>query len=126
MSDSRTDSVWGLKTTHQVVTKNLTTQDYNYRHALTPLFSRGNAAPNDPLTVGEMYRYAEPYRNAGAETDPEPESGGFFARLHHERLLNSQHTVTGWSTSPSLAVGQVLELAGICRPRWQRAFSSRP
>ncbi|WP_323852579.1 hypothetical protein [Xenorhabdus szentirmaii] len=54
-----------MKTTHQVVTKNLTTQDYNYRHALTPLFSRGNAAPNDPLTVGEMYRYAEPYRNAG-------------------------------------------------------------
>ncbi|MBD2805022.1 type VI secretion system tip protein VgrG [Xenorhabdus sp. ZM] len=112
MNDSGADSVWGLKTTHQVVTKNLTTQDYNYRYALTPLLSQANAAPNDLLTYGEVYRYAEPYRNAGAETDPEPESGGFFARLNHERLLNHQHTVMGWSTSPSLAVGQVLEPAG--------------
>ncbi|MBD2805885.1 type VI secretion system tip protein VgrG [Xenorhabdus sp. ZM] len=112
MSDSGTDSVWGIKIGHKVISQSITTNDYNYRDALTPLQSDANVAANDTTTYGDVYRYAEPYREAGDSLEPDAESGAFFARLHHERLLNNQHRVTGMSTSPQLAVGQVLELNG--------------
>ncbi|MCI8072422.1 type VI secretion system tip protein VgrG, partial [Klebsiella pneumoniae] len=40
------------------------------------------------------------------------ESGAYFARLRHERILNTQYHVTGHSSSPHLAPGQVLETDG--------------
>ena len=45
---------------------------------------------SDAVTTGEHYRYQEPYREAGDDSDPETEteSGAFYARLHHERDLN--------------------------------------
>lgn len=47
---------------------------------------------NDAVTTGEYYRYAAPYREAGDDSSPEPEteSGAFYARLHHERELNDR------------------------------------
>ncbi|MGT7774805.1 DUF2345 domain-containing protein, partial [Escherichia coli] len=62
------------------------------------------------ITTGETYHYAEPFLTAGdAES---PETGAYFARLRHERILNAQYCVSGHSSSPYLTPGQVLETDG--------------
>ncbi|EPC9886890.1 DUF2345 domain-containing protein, partial [Escherichia coli] len=62
------------------------------------------------ITTGETYHYAEPFLTAGdAES---PETGAYFARLRHERILNAQYRVSGHSSSPYLTPGQVLETDG--------------
>jgi len=110
MSDSGAESVWALTTRHQVVTQQVTTRDYNYRDALSPMDSTANAAGGDDTTEGEAYHYAEPFLESGSEDAVE--TGAFYARLRHERLLNTQKAVTGRSSSPQLAPGQVLEVDG--------------
>ncbi|MHA0008911.1 DUF2345 domain-containing protein, partial [Klebsiella pneumoniae] len=86
------------------------TRDYNYREALTPQDSTESISSQEGITAGEIYHYAEPFLTAGdAEST---ESGAFFARLRHERILNTQYHVTGHSSSPHLAPGQVLETDG--------------
>jgi type VI secretion system secreted protein VgrG len=63
----------------------------------------------------ETYHYAEPFLTAGdAEST---ETGAYFARLRHERILNAQYRVSGHSSSPHLAPGQVLETDGTPRCR---------
>ncbi len=66
------------------------------------------------MTTGEHYRYAEPYREAGDDADPEPEteSGAFYARIHHERELNASARVHLESNAAGLLPGQVLEPQG--------------
>ncbi|HBX8080980.1 TPA: type VI secretion system tip protein VgrG, partial [Klebsiella pneumoniae] len=61
-------------------------------------------------TAGETYHYAEPFLTAG-DTES-TESGAYFARLRHERILNAQYHVSGHSSSPHLAPGKVLETDG--------------
>ena len=107
MSDSGQDSVWDIHTANQVVSGSVATRDYNYRQALMPQDSRGSIRCTEGITIGEIYHYAEPFLSQGDEESAE--TGAFFARLRHERILNAQHTVTGRSTSPLLAPGQVLE-----------------
>ncbi|MCT4702672.1 hypothetical protein MUA02_12445 [Enterobacteriaceae bacterium H20N1] len=63
---------------------------------------------NAAATTGEHYRYAGPYRAAGKDTtsEPETESGAFYARIHHEHALNqairlqlfsnASHPPAGW------------------------------
>ncbi|MWU28643.1 type VI secretion system tip protein VgrG, partial [Escherichia coli] len=65
-------------------------------------------------TTGEHYRYAAPYREAGDDTSPEPEteSGAFYARLHHERELNRSARIHLFSNAAHLSPGQVLEPQG--------------
>ncbi|SAF16749.1 Rhs element Vgr protein [Enterobacter ludwigii] len=72
------------------------------------------SARNDAVTTGEHYRYAAPYRDAGDDTSPEPEteSGAFWARLHHERELNRTARIHLFSNAAHLAPGQVLEPQG--------------
>ncbi|MBN4761634.1 type VI secretion system tip protein VgrG, partial [Enterobacter cloacae] len=69
---------------------------------------------SDAMTTGEHYRYAEPYREAGDDADPEPEteSGAFYARIHHERELNASARVHLESNAAGLLPGQVLEPQG--------------
>ncbi len=69
---------------------------------------------NDAVTTGEHYRYAVPYREAGDDANPEPEteSGAFYARLHHERELNRSARIHLFSNAALLAPGQVLESQG--------------
>lgn len=110
MSDSGTESVWGLSTQHQVVTQQVSTRDYNYREALSPMDTTASAAGSDETTTGEVYQYAEPFLESGSEDGVE--TGAFYARLRHERILNAQKTVTGHSSCPHLAPGQVLEVDG--------------
>ncbi|MGE6010958.1 contractile injection system protein, VgrG/Pvc8 family, partial [Klebsiella variicola] len=86
------------------------TRDYNYREALTPQDSTESISSQEGITTGEIYHYAEPFLTAG-DTES-TESGAYFARLRHERILNAQYHVTGHSSSPHLAPGQVLETDG--------------
>lgn len=111
LSDNGQDSVWGLQISHQVVSEGVATRDYNYHQALTPQDSTEIISGFEGVTTGEVYHYAEPFLNVG-DIDT-PESGAFFAQLHHERILNAQSWVSGHSTSPMLAPGQVLEMTGV-------------
>ncbi|MGQ9452251.1 type VI secretion system Vgr family protein [Leclercia sp. TB492] len=107
MSDSGRESVWDIHTAYHVVSGGVTTRDYNYREALTPQDSTVSLSSQEGITTGETYHYAEPFLTAG-DTES-PETGAFFARLRHERILNKQYTVSGRTSSPHLAPGQVLE-----------------
>ena len=110
MSDSGQESIWDIQTAYNVVSGRVATRDYNYREALTPQDSTESISSQEGITAGEIYHYAEPFLTAGdAEST---ESGAFFARLRHERILNTQYHVTGHSSSPHLAPGQVLETDG--------------
>lgn len=110
MSDSGQESIWDIQTAYNVVSGSVATRDYNYREALTPQDSAESIFSREGITTGETYHYAEPFLTAGdAES---PETGANFARLRHERMLNAQYRVSGHSSSPHLAPGQVLETDG--------------
>lgn len=107
MSDSGQESVWNIHTACHVVSGSVVTRDYNYQDALTPQDSTVSISGREGITTGETYHYAEPFLTAG-DTES-PETGAFFARLRHERILNGQYTVSGHSSCPHLVPGQVLE-----------------
>ncbi|EML8504480.1 type VI secretion system tip protein VgrG [Escherichia coli] len=111
--DGAAESVWDVRTWHNVATGTVTTRDYNYRTATTPMNATVSVR-NDAVTTGEHYRYAAPYREAGDDTSPEPEteSGAFYARLHHERELNRSARIHLFSNAAHLSPGQVLEPQG--------------
>ncbi|HBR2803314.1 TPA: type VI secretion system tip protein VgrG [Klebsiella pneumoniae] len=110
MSDSGQESIWDIQTAYNVVSGGVATRDYNYREALQPQDSAESIFSKEGITTGETYHYAEPFLTAG-DTES-TESGAYFARLRHERILNAQYHVTGHSSSPHLAPGQVLETDG--------------
>ncbi|EKS7205167.1 TPA: type VI secretion system tip protein VgrG [Enterobacter asburiae] len=111
--DGAAESVWDVRTWHNIATGTVTTRDYNYRTATTPMDATISVR-NDAVTTGEHYRYAAPYRDAGDDASPEPEteSGAFYARLHHERELNRSARIHLFSNASHLAPGQVLEPQG--------------
>ncbi|HBL4690432.1 TPA: type VI secretion system tip protein VgrG, partial [Citrobacter sedlakii] len=111
--DGAAESVWDVRTWHNIATGTVTTRDYNYRTATTPLDAMVGVR-NDAVTTGEHYRYAAPYRDAGDDASPEPEteSGAFYARLHHERELNKSARIHLFSNAAHLTPGQVLEPQG--------------
>ncbi|EAW2116044.1 type VI secretion system tip protein VgrG [Salmonella enterica subsp. enterica] len=111
--DGATESVWDVRTWHNIATGTVTTRDYNYRTATTPM-DAAVSVRNDAVTTGEHYRYAAPYREAGddASSEPETESGAFYARLHHERELNKSSRIHLFSNASGLTPGQVLEPEG--------------
>jgi len=111
--DGAAESVWDVRTWHNLATGTVRTRDYNYRTASTPMDATVSVR-SDAVTTGEHYRYAAPYREAGDDTDPEPvtESGAFFARLHHERELNKSARIHLFSNAAHLTPGQVLEPQG--------------
>jgi len=111
--DGAAESVWDVRTWHNLATCTVRTRDYNYRTASTPMDATVSVR-SDAVTTGEHYRYAAPYREAGDDTDPEPvtESGAFWARLHHERELNKSARIHLFSNAAHLTPGQVLEPQG--------------
>ena len=111
--DGAEESVWDVRTWHNVVTGSVATRDYNYRTAST-LLDATVSVRNDAVTTGEHYRYAAPYREAGDDTAPTPasESGAFYARLHHERELNQSACIQLSGNASGLTPGQVLEPQG--------------
>lgn len=111
MSDSGQESIWGIQAGYHVVSASVATRDYNYREALTPQDSSESISSQEGITTGEIYHYAEPFLTEG-DTES-TETGAYFARLRHERILNTQYHVSGYSSSPYLAPGQVLETDGM-------------
>ncbi|WP_196095826.1 type VI secretion system Vgr family protein [Enterobacter roggenkampii] len=111
--DGAAESVWDVRTWHRVATGSVATRDYNYRTASTPMDATVSVR-NDAVTTGEYYRYAAPYRDAGDDSSPEPEteSGAFYARIHHERELNKSARIHLFSNAAHLTPGQVLEPQG--------------
>ncbi|EGU7152026.1 type VI secretion system tip protein VgrG [Salmonella enterica] len=111
--DGAAESVWDVRTWHNIATGTVVTRDYNYRTATTPM-DAAVSVRNDAVTTGEHYRYAVPYREAGDDSSPEPEteSGAFYARIHHERELNKSSRIHLFSNAAHLAPGQVLEPQG--------------
>ncbi|MFZ5325854.1 type VI secretion system Vgr family protein [Enterobacter roggenkampii] len=111
--DGAAESVWDVRTWHRVATGSVATRDYNYRTATTPMDATVSVR-NDAVTTGEHYRYAAPYRDAGDDTSPEPEteSGAFYARIYHERELNKSARIHLFSNAAHLTPGQVLEPQG--------------
>ncbi|WP_442779361.1 type VI secretion system Vgr family protein [Enterobacter cancerogenus] len=113
MSDSGTDSVWGLNVSHNVVEASVTTKDYNHHDAQSVLQSapadmtRGDG---EGMTYGEVYHYRLRHLERGDKIDPQAETANFYARLDHERFLADQVRITGKSTDVTLAPAQVLTL----------------
>ncbi len=69
--DGAAESVWDVRTWHNIATGAVATRDYNYRTAST-LMDASVSVRDDAVTTGEHYRYAVPYRVAGDDTSPEP------------------------------------------------------
>ncbi|MWL73105.1 type VI secretion system tip protein VgrG, partial [Escherichia coli] len=119
MSDSGTDSVWGLNVSHNVVEANVTTKDYNHRDAQSVLQSapadmtRGDG---EGMTYGEVYHYRLRHLERGDKIDLQAETANFYARLDHERFLADQVRITGKSTDVTLAPAQVLTLTDSLPP----------
>ncbi|WP_333901416.1 type VI secretion system tip protein VgrG [Enterobacter wuhouensis] len=111
--DGAAESVWDVRTWHRIATGTVTTRDYNYRTASTPMDATVSVR-HDAVATGEHYRYAAPYRESGDDASPEPEteSGAFYARLHHERELNKSARIHLFSNTSVLSPGQVLEPQG--------------
>ncbi|EKQ4521943.1 type VI secretion system tip protein VgrG [Escherichia coli] len=111
--DGAAESVWDVRTWHNIATGTVVTRDYNYRTATTPM-DAAVSVRSDAVTTGEHYRYAAPYLEAGDDASPEPEteSGAFYARLHHERELNRSARIHLFSNAAHLTPGQVLEPQG--------------
>lgn len=109
LSDSGTESVWGLNTAYRVVEKSVTTRDYNYRDATadmtTPAF---DVSGGDNTTYGEACHYADNFLTAGGPDVPE--SGAFYARIRHERYLNDRAMLQGLSSSALLMPGLELKV----------------
>ncbi|EPF2241773.1 type VI secretion system Vgr family protein [Citrobacter werkmanii] len=108
------DSVWGMTSHHRVVQKQVSTRDYNYRQATEDMNTQVDATRGDATTYGDAYHYADNYLTPGSEYDrnPAPESGAFYARVRHERYLNGQSQLSGITSCPTLAPGQVLKVTG--------------
>ncbi|HAT1623090.1 TPA: type VI secretion system tip protein VgrG, partial [Raoultella planticola] len=83
------DSVWGMECHHNVVQKQVSTRDYNYRQATEDMNTQVDATRGDRTTYGDAYHYADNYLTQGSAYDrhPAPESGAFYARIRHERYL---------------------------------------
>lgn len=108
------DSVWGMECHHNVVQKQVSTGDYNYRQATQDMNTRVDATRGDVTTYGDAYHWADNYLTPGSAQDrnPAPESGAFYARLRHERYLNGQTRAQGITSCPTLSPGQVLKVTG--------------
>ncbi|RUT37605.1 type VI secretion system tip protein VgrG [Pseudomonas sp. PAMC 29040] len=116
MSSSGHDSVWGLQSSHQVVERHVNIRAYDPRNIHARLDGELDQTRGAGGTYGEAYHYAEPYTEMGDryafDEDLQTESGYFYARIRHERYLNSRTRLSGISSSVTLAPGQVLTING--------------
>lgn len=110
LHDGAVEAVWDARVWHHTVTGSAATRDYNYRTASTPMDATASVR-NEVATTGEHYRYAAPYREAGDDTtsEPETESGAFYARILHEHALNNAIRLYLFSNASHLTPGMVLE-----------------
>jgi Rhs element Vgr protein len=116
LGSSGVDGVWQLQTEHQVVEQNVNIRAYHHRDIHAFLDGDVDQTRGSETLYGEAYHYAEPYTVLGDRLDQDEdllsESGFFYARLRHERYLNNQTQLSGVSSSPTLALAQVLKISG--------------
>ncbi|MCS3433645.1 type VI secretion system Vgr family protein [Klebsiella sp. BIGb0407] len=113
MSDSGADSVWDIHVRHNVVASSVTARDYNHREAqkiLTSAPADMTRGDGEGMTFGEVYHYRPRYQECGDKIYPTAETGNFWARLEHERLLSTQTVVTGSSSDAHISPAQVLTI----------------
>ncbi|MDY3572365.1 type VI secretion system tip protein VgrG [Enterobacter hormaechei] len=110
------DSVWGMECHHNVVQKQVSTRDYNYRQATQDMNARVDATGGDTTTYGDAYHWADNYLTPGSAYDRNPaaESGAFYARIRHERYLNGQTQTVAFTSCPALSPGMRLKVTGGC------------
>ncbi|QQW44737.1 type VI secretion system tip protein VgrG [Enterobacter hormaechei] len=108
------DSVWGMECHHNVVQKQVSTRDYNYRQATQDMNARVDATGGDVTTYGDAYHWADNYLTPGSAYDRNPaaESGAFYARIRHERYLNGQTQTVAFTSCPTLSPGMRLKVTG--------------
>lgn len=108
------DSVWGMECHHNVVQKQVSTRDYNYRQAKQDMNARVDATGGDVTTYGDAYHWADNYLTPGSAYDRNPaaESGAFYARIRHERYLNGQTQTVAFTSCPTLSPGMRLKVTG--------------
>ena len=108
------DSVWEMESHHNVVQKQVSTRDYNYRQATEDMNTRVDATGGDATTYGDAYHWADNYLTPGSAYDrnPAPESGAFYARIRHERYLNGQTKTRAFTSCPVLSPGPVVKVTG--------------
>ncbi|EOX8977942.1 type VI secretion system Vgr family protein [Enterobacter hormaechei] len=108
------DSVWDMESHHNVVQKEVSTRDYNYRQATEDMNARVDATGGDTTTCGEAYHYGDNYLTQGSAYDRNPaaESGAFYARIRHERYLNGQTQTVAFTSCPALSPGMLLKVTG--------------
>ncbi|CZW99910.1 type VI secretion system Vgr family protein [Enterobacter hormaechei] len=108
------DSVWGMECHHNVVQKQVSTRDYNYRQATEDMNNRVDATGGDVTTYGDAYHWADNYLTPGSAYDRNPaaESGAFYARIRHERYLNGQTQTVAFTSCPALSPGMRLKVTG--------------
>ncbi|MCU2732455.1 type VI secretion system tip protein VgrG [Enterobacter hormaechei subsp. steigerwaltii] len=108
------DSVWDMECHHNVVQKEVSTRDYNYRQASEDMNTRVDATGGDTTTCGEAYHWADNYLTPGSAYDRNPaaESGAFYARIRHERYLNGQTQTVAFTSCPVLSPGMLLKVTG--------------
>ncbi|ALB70860.1 hypothetical protein AFK63_09650 [Cronobacter muytjensii ATCC 51329] len=124
LDDGAQEAVWGVLTWHNAVTGGMQTRDYHGLVTTTSLDAtfRGRSKA---VTTGEHYRYAQPYRDQGEDirSEPESESGAFYARIRRECKLNRSLRVYLFSNACSLTPGSVLEPQGdVIRALKERAI----
>ena len=108
------DSVWGMECHHNVVQKQVSTLDYNYRQATQDMNTRVDATGGDTTTYGDAYHWADNYLTPGSAYDRNPaaESGAFYARIRHECYLNGQTQTVAFTSCPALSPGMRLKVTG--------------
>lgn len=108
-------SIDKLQVCHNVVAAGVKTKNFDYRLANSALLNAdADVAGGDPTTYGIDYRYADIHHEPGSQYEhlTTGESSWFYARRHHEILLNNQSALTGVTTSPLITPGMVLEIDG--------------
>ncbi|VED48979.1 Rhs element Vgr protein [Raoultella terrigena] len=111
--DGAAESVWGLRAWHSTVTGRVRTRTYNYRSVTAPMDS-ALSVRSSGTTTGVHDRYGDLFLEAGDDgsSEPESESGAFYARIHHERELNKSTCLHLFSNAALLKPGMVLEADG--------------
>ena len=115
LSSSEQDSVWKLRSHHQVVEKEVFFRSYDPRQADKRLQGRIDKWRIADTLYGENYEYAMPYTEMGElptpnHPSPKSETAQFYALLSQERSLNQRSQLSGSTCSATLIPGQVLRV----------------
>ncbi|MCS2162496.1 type VI secretion system tip protein VgrG [Scandinavium sp. H11S7] len=112
---SKDYSIDKLVSRYRVVSAGVQAKNFDYRLPNTQILDvEADVTRQDSTTYGTDYRYADIHHETGSQFEQthSGESSWFYARLHHEILLNNQAVLSGNTTSPLITPGMVVEIEG--------------